>query len=220
MNTEYARRNMITQQFRTNDIVDDDLLTLLQSTPREHFVPTAYEHFAFADMMIPLSQDKSRCMLTPLMEAKILKAVDIQSTDKVLEIGTGSAYLTCLLGKLADSVVSCDIHTEYLETAKHSLSTNGVHHVELVHHDGYEGYSEKGPFDVIIYTGAVPHLPKSLLKQLKPGGRLFAFVGRSPVVKAMLFTKDVDSDTLNKSVLFETDVPALHIAKPVKEFIF
>ena len=221
MNTELARRHMMTQQYRANNILDDDLLTLLQSTPRENFVPSEYEAFAFADMQIPLRKDADDArMLTPLLEAKILDAVKIKKTDKVLEIGTGSAYLTCLLGKLSQSVVSCDNNETFIQNANDKLVSHGVHHVELLHADGYAGLEDQGPFDVIIYTGALPQLPKSVSKQLNPGGRLFAFVGKSPVIKAYLFVKSMIDNSLEKSTLFETDLPMLHIENPTKEFVF
>lgn len=220
MNTEIARRNMLTQQIRTCDILDEILLTLLQSTPREAFVPAQFESLAFADTDIPIGHDEY--MLNPLLEAKILKALALKPNDTVLEIGTGSAYLTCLMGKLSKQITSLDIHADFLEDARDRLSHHGVHQVELIEANGVEGYAASAPYDVIVYTGSLIRVPENIFDQLKPGGRLFAILGRAPVMEATLYQKKTakaEGQTISKHMLFETYVKPLQYIRS-KRFVF
>lgn len=203
MDTNFARSNMLKQQIRTSDVLDPHTLALMQQVPRQAFVPEAYFPMAFADTFIPIGQGQS--MLTPTLEAQLLQALDIQSTEKVLEVGTGSGHTTALLGKAAQHVYSIDIFPNFVERTEQRLKRYNITNCTLMVGNAAQGWDRHQPYDAIAITGSLPTLPSSFPQQLKIGGRLFAIVGESPVMKALLITR-INDHQWHTDTLFETDV--------------
>ena len=187
-----ARFNMIEQQIRPWNVLDAGVLSLLASVRRDAFVPEGYKSLAYADMEIPLPG--GQCMLAPRLEARLLQDLAIQKTDKVLEIGTGSGFLTALLAHQAASVLSLELQPELVTMAKSNLQKAGIGNAEVRQGDGALGAAAHGPFDVIVLGGSVADVPHQLLEQLKVGGRLGAVVGDEPVMRATFITRTSASD--------------------------
>mgnify|MGYP001567649619 CR=1 FL=1 len=186
MNLEQARANMVEQQIRTWEVLDQDVLDLLYTVPREEFVPPAYRNLAFTDMEIPLGEGEK--MWAPRMEARVLQELAVKKTDRVLEVGTGSGYLTALLAHRAAHVYSIEIHPALAAFGKANIARHGVDNVTLEVGDGARGYGKWGPYDIVVLTGSVPVLPGAILESLAPGGRAFAVVGDAPAMSARLVT--------------------------------
>ena len=206
MNIEQARFNMIEQQIRPWDVLDQDVLNLLSIVKRENFVPAAYRNIAFADLEIPLPGGER--MLAPKIEARILQELAVKKTETVLEIGAGSGYMAALLAHRGRSVTTVEISPELADFAKQNLSANGVTNVEVVNGDGALGWQQAAPYDVICVSGGLPVMPQEFLEQLKIGGRIAAFVGAAPVMKAQIITR-VDEKQFRVSDVFETLVAPL-----------
>ncbi len=217
MNIEQARVNMITQQLRTWDILDETVLHAVRTTPRENFVPAAYKNLAFADMYIPLAH--GQMMITPKEEARLLQALNLKANETVLEVGTGSGYMTALLARLAKFVYSLDIFPEFTQHAQVKLATHNINNVTLLTADAARGWEQQGPYDAIIITGALPFLPESFRNSLKPGGRLIAILGQAPAMEATLIKRDIHSGW-SEEKLFETVIPTLLNALQPSSFIF
>ena len=194
MNNDIARFNMIEQQIRPWDVLDGQVLSLLSVVKREDFVPMAHKALAFVDMEVPLSSSSKdgQVMLAPRVEARFLQDAAIQATDKVLEIGTGSGYMSALVAKQAASVLSLEIDAGLAQQARTNLQAAGITNVEVRQADGSQGAPADGPFDVIFLSGSVPEVPQALLNQLKTGGRLLAVVGEDPVMRASVITRTGD----------------------------
>ena len=206
MNIEQARFNMIEQQIRPWEVLDQKVLDLLFVVKREDFAPPAYRNLAFADMEIPIGS--GQVMLAPKIEAKQLQELAIKKTDKVLEIGTGSGYMAALLAAHADHVVTVESRPELAEFAKQNLQRAGVSNVTVEVGDGSNGWAQRGPYNAIVISGSVPTLPEALLKQLRVGGRMAVVVGEAPVMEAQLITCTAEG-AFNTVNLFETVIPAL-----------
>jgi protein-L-isoaspartate(D-aspartate) O-methyltransferase len=195
MNIEQARFNMIEQQIRPWDVLESSVLKLLSVVKRELFVPDAHKSLAFVDMEIPLSSPSERamqlgqCMLAPRVEARMLQDLALSSTDKVLEIGTGSGYMAALLAHCCQRVVSLEIDADLVNSAKLNLNKAGISNVEVRLADGSQGLPLHAPFDAIVLSGSVAEVPHQLLQQLKIGGRLMAIAGDAPVMCATLITR-------------------------------
>ena len=214
MNFETARHNMIEQQIRPWNVIDPDALDAIEAIPRENFVSDELKESAFSDVELPIGCNQ--LMLAPKMEAKILQSTQIKKTDNVLEIGTGSGYLTALLAHLAARVTSVEIHSELSETAAARLQAEGIKNVHFVVDDAANGYGHMNSYDVIVLTGSVPELPESFKQNLKPGGRLFAVIGTAPVMEATLITR-ISPTQFASEVLFETQLPELeNVAKDTR----
>lgn len=206
MNIEQARFNMIEQQIRTWEVLDQGVLDLLTQVPREEFVPPAFRKLAFADMNVPLAH--GQVMMQPKLEARLVQSLDIQPQDTVLEIGTGSGYLTALLAKRARHVYSVDLYADFSAEARAKLGKHGIGNVTLETGDAAQGWAQHGPYDAIAVTGSLPLFSEAFQRQLKTGGRLFMIVGGSPAMEALLITRLGKEQWLRES-LFETDIPAL-----------
>jgi len=217
MNLEKARFNMIEQQIRPWDVLDQSVLDLLCVVKREEFVPAAYQNLAFADLEIPLGHGAT--MLSPKFEARILQELAVRKTDKVLEIGTGSGYMAALLGARAQQVTTLELVPELAKQAKANLNKAGATNVAVETADGALGWAAGAPYDVIVVSASLPFLPEELLAQLKVGGRLAAVVGDAPVMEAQLVTCTAEGqyDTEN---LFETVAAPLTGAKQKERFTF
>ena len=190
MNLEKARSNMVEQQIRPWEVLDQDVLDLLYSVPREDFVPPAWRNLAFADLEIPLSEQarEGERMWAPKIEARVLQALAPRRTDRVLEVGTGSGYLTALLAHRAAQVYSVEIEPALAAFGRANIARHGMDNVTLETGDGARGYGKWGPYDIVVLTGSVPLLTRTLLESLAPGGRVFAVVGDAPVMTAKIVT--------------------------------
>ncbi|APR03699.1 protein-L-isoaspartate O-methyltransferase family protein [Thauera chlorobenzoica] len=217
MNFEKARFNMVEQQIRPWEVLDQNVLDLLMTVRREEFVPAGHRELAFAEVEIPIGC--GQVMLKPVIEGKILQALRVEKTDSVLEIGAGSGYFAALLAARAEWVRAVEIECALVKLASENLARNGVDNVVVVHGDGVDGWAERAPYDVIVVSGGLPFVPQALLEQLKVGGRLFAFVGEAPVMKARLITCEAEGRFRTED-LFETVVPMLKNAPRQDPFRF
>lgn len=216
MDIEQARFNMIEQQVRTWDVLDQDVLDLLFTVRREEFVPAAYRALAFADLEIPLPGGER--MWTPKMEARVLQELTLRAGETVLEIGTGSGYLTALLSSLGARVTSIEIDPALSAAAAPKLARAGVPPVELVVGDGARGFGS-GQYDAIVLTGSTPVLPDAFARQLRPGGRLFAVVGDAPAMTARI-VRWAAPGAVTAQDLFETVIAPLKNAATPSRFRF
>ena len=214
---ERARFNMIEQQIRTWEVLDQRVLSLLAKVRREEFVPPVYRALAFADMEIPIGQGEK--MLQPKLEARMVQELVIGENDRILEVGTGSGYVTALLATLGAHVYSVDIFEEFTRSAGQKLAAHGIRNATLETGDAARGWENHGPYDVILLTGSVPLLAEAFVTSLKPGGRLLAIVGEPPVMEAELFTR-VEDGASNRISLFETCIPPLRNAPQPERFVF
>jgi protein-L-isoaspartate(D-aspartate) O-methyltransferase len=215
--TEQARFNMVEQQIRPAEVLDERVLAVIAETPREAFVDSGYQALAFSDTNIPLPN--GQMMMKPIMEGRLLQALDVQPDDNILEIGTGSGYFTALLAKLGEQVHSIEIDAAIMATAQQRLSAQDIDNVSLAQQDASRTCPRSGPFDAIAITGSLPILPECFQQQLRVGGRLVAIVGQSPVMQVLLI-KRVSETEWSSECLFETDFPALTNAEKPLAFVF
>ena len=216
LNFEEARHNMIVQQIQPCNVRDDKVLELIQRIPREDFVPAEFKLHAFTDMNIPLADGQK--MMEPKVEAYMLQALQINDKDKVLEVGTGTGYVTALLASQARHVVTVDIDEDALKRAEEKLSAHQITNVTYEVGDAALGWDNNKPYDVIAITGSLPMLPEAFQRNLTVGGRLFAIVGDSPAMDVILITRVSDNEWKHET-LFETDIPALINATKSERFV-
>lgn len=217
MSNQNARTNMIKQQLRTGGVLNESILNLYETISREDFIPEHYAQFAYSDMQIPLAHGQR--MLTPLEEGTLLQSLNLQGKETVLEIGTGTGFLTAMLSKLCKQVISVDYYADFTNFAKTRLEELNCTNVELITGDGSRGWLDNAPYDVVIFTGSLEKLTDTHRLQVLPGGKLFAILGKSPVMQACLFSLD-HNNVWSESMLFETDIPPLTDRLKPKEFIF
>lgn len=217
MNLEQARFNMIEQQIRPWDVLDDRVLGVFSATPREDFVPERYRALAFSDISVPLAHEQH--MMPPKLEGKLLQSLVIEPTDRVLEIGTGSAYLCACLARLGASVHSVDIVEDFTREAHEKLARHNIDNVTLETADAAAGLATDARFDAVAVTGSLPVLHQGFHTLLNPGGRLFVVVGKPPVMQALLITR-IGAHEWRQESLFETSVPALINAQQPERFRF
>ncbi len=215
-NMEQLRFNMIEQQIRPWDVLDSNVLDLLKKVKREQFVPAAQRALAFMDMEIPLGHGSS--MWQPKLEARALQALALGRVDQVLEVGTGSGYLTALLASQAEHVTSVEIVRDLSDMAARNIEALHIANVTLAVGDAANGWGNQ-QYDAIILTGSVPLEPAAFLANLKIGGRMFAVVGEGAAMAASLFTRTA-SETVQRRVLFETSVTPLVNAPQPQRFVF
>jgi protein-L-isoaspartate(D-aspartate) O-methyltransferase len=221
MDIEQARFNMVEQQIRTWEVLDQSVLDLLLAVKREDFVPTAYRALAFVDMEIPLGEGQT--MMAPKLEARLIQELALKAHERVLEIGTGSGYLTALLAKRTAKVASIEYFESLATSAAARIAVAGIDNVEITVGDAAQSPANfvdaTQTFDVIVFTGSLPVLPTVYLNHLAVGGRLFAVVGDAPAMKATLFTKTRENTTTEQA-LFETVLPPLINAEQPSRFTF
>ncbi len=214
---EQALFNMIEQQIRPAEVLDAQVLQTIAEVPREYFVPSAYRQLAYSDTHIPLGNGQT--MMSPIQEARLLQALNIQRSDTILEIGTGSGYLTALLAKLGKQVISIEIDQQLSKSAAQKLRQHGITNVTLEIGDASKGWGQHAPYDVMAVTGSLPVMCKDLQRQLKSGGRLFVIVGSAPAMSAMLITR-ISDNQWSEEELFETVIPPLINAEKPPQFVF
>jgi protein-L-isoaspartate(D-aspartate) O-methyltransferase len=215
MDFEQARFNMIEQQVRPWDVLDQQVLDVMGNVPREAYVPEKYCALAFADINIPLGHDQ--VMMAPRVEGRLLQALAIRQSDSVLEIGTGSGYLTACLAALGNHVTSYEIFPDLSQAAGEKLTANGCRNVTLIEADAADGINSGNRYDVIAVTGSLPELRTTFHNNLTHGGRLFLITGIPPVMEALLVTR-IDDDNWRTESLFETSLPPLVNAVPAQRF--
>ena len=225
IDVERARFNMVEQQIRTWEVLDQEVLDLLFAVRREEFVPEQYRSLAFADMEIPLAEHATEHatagekMLAPKLEARMLQELAVKPTDRVLEVGTGSGYMTALLAKRGAHVYSVEIVPAFSTQAAARLSAHDINNVTLEIGDAARGWNKHAPYDAIVLTGSVPVLADEFMRCLNPGGRLLAVVGEAPVMEARLVTCAA-SGACSEVTLFETCIPVLRNAPQPDRFVF
>lgn len=216
MDLHKARVNMVEQQVRTWEVLDQAVLDLMVTLPRDEFVPEAYRSLAYADMNVPL--EDGQVMMPPKVEGRLLQALQVGSQDAVLEVGTGSGYVTALLAHQARHVTSLEISEILHAAARERLQRLGLANVRLEQADGINGWDAGAPYDAIALTGSVAALADSFRAQLRVGGRLFAVVGEAPAMEACLITR-TGRDQWSTESLFETVLPPLRGAEPAPRFV-
>ncbi len=207
MNFEQARFNMIEQQIRPWEVLDQHVLSLLAVVKREDFVPPACRALAFVDTEVPLPEGQA--MLAPKVEARLLQALNVARHERVLEVGAGSGHMAALLAHKAQQVITLEIRPALAAMAAANLRHAGIANASVREADGSQGLPAEAPFDVIVLSGSVASVPPSLLDQLKVGGRLVAFVGHQPVMRATLITRLAGAQ-FKREELFDTVAPRLH----------
>ena len=217
MNFEQARFNMVEQQIRPWEVLDGRVLSLLETVQREDFVPVRYRKLAFADVAVPL--EAGQVMMRPKIEARMLQALDLKEDETVLEIGTGSGFITACLAALAKRVVSVELFEDLHREAAARLADKNVNNAELFVGDVMGGWQPEQAHDVVVVTGSVHEIPEQFLGWVNPGGRMFVIRGESPAMEALLLTRQDVTEWAVES-LFETDLPALVNASREPEFKF
>jgi protein-L-isoaspartate(D-aspartate) O-methyltransferase len=217
MNLELARHNLIEQQIRPWDVLDDQVLDTIMRCPREDFVAESQRNLAFVDMELPIGHGEH--MMCPKVEARMLQSLKVQPGDRVLEVGTGSGYVTMMLASLADQVYSVEINEELAQKAARRLAEHGVDNADVKVGDAAQGWSDRQPYDVIAITGSMPALPESYKEDLQIGGRLFVVLGEGPVMEATLITR-INANEWKEEVQFETYLAPLSNVSSGKKFSF
>jgi len=210
---EQARFNMVEQQVRPWEVMDPRVLQVMQALPRENFVSDEYKGLAYADIEVPLANGHH--MLKPVIVGRLLQALNIKPTDTILEIGTGSGYVTACLASLGKQVTSIEIDKEIAAQAAENLATLDFDNISLQINDGIHSIPDTAPFDVIAVTAHIPECKNILPKELNDGGRLFMITGASPNMTAQLTTR-IHGDNFRTEALFETEIETLE-SVPTKE---
>ncbi|MGD9592749.1 MAG: protein-L-isoaspartate O-methyltransferase [Candidatus Berkiella sp.] len=218
MNFQQARTNMVAQQIRPWHVLNEQILSAMSLIMRENFVPMAFHNLAYSDTDIPLTEGQT--MLAPKVVGRVLQALNLTSQEKVLEVGTGTGYVTACLSKLVKEIVSVEIQPTLLAQAQTNLKALNVRNLTLTQGDAVFGWEDYAPYDAIVVTGSYPlGVPEKICDQLRPGGRLFAFTGIAPTMRAVLIER-LDKSQFTTSMVFETVVPALIHAPQPKKFQF
>lgn len=216
MDFEKARFNMVEQQVRPWNVLDPRVLEVISEIPRENFTPDEYKNLAYTDTLIPLGSFKDQpCnMPNPVIQGRILQELGVQDDEVVLEIGTGSGYLTACLAKLGRHVDSVDINEALTAMAEKNLQALNIKNVILSTGDAAKGWQQKHNYDVIVITAAMKSIPDSYKNKLKIGGRLFIVTGDAPAMTAQLVTR-TDKNKWTVKDLFETSIEPM--IQPVKQ---
>ena len=217
MNFDQARLNMVENQVRPWEVLDGRVLDIISRIHREDFVASAHRQLAFADLCLPLGHGE--VMMKPVVEGRVLQALALLPTDRVLEIGTGSGFLTACLAGLSAHVTSVDIHADFTAAAAPRLRAAAVTNVDLITGEAVQAWQPSGLFDALVVTGAVSAIPPRWLTWLKPDARALIVCGQSPAQQATLLTHE-GNGRYREEILFETDLPYLTHAEPPQRFVF
>lgn len=215
LNFDKARSNMVEQQVRPWEVLDGRVLDVIGTLKREDFVPVRYRKLAYADLAVPIADGQS--MLKPVVEGRILQALEVSPDDEVLEIGTGSGYLAACLAKLGRLVTTVEIREDLADTARERLQQAGIANVQVECADAISDFQPSVRYDVIAVTGAVTRVPEHFRDWLAPGGRLFVVHGVDPVMEAIVITRMGEEQFAQQS-LFETVIDYLDGAAPIPRF--
>lgn len=215
MDVELARAKMLGQQVRPAEVFDHRVLDVMGAVPRERFVPERFRNLAFAEVQVPLGHGET--MMEPRVEGRMLQALAVRPTDRVLEVGTGSGFVTACLARLGASVASFDLRPEFTERARARLELQGIRNATLATQDLCRVPDALGRFEVIAVTGALPVLEPSFQRHLTVGGRLFVVVGDAPTMEALLVTR-IGEDAYTTQSLFETELAWLRNATAPSRF--
>ena len=213
---DLARDNMILNQVRSWGVLDENILELLRRYPRERFVTAGYEKLAYADTPLPLSGE--RISLPPKLEARLYQALDPQAHDRVLEVGTGSGYLTALLASSTEYITSIEVDENLAELARQRLRAENLENVRIEIGDASRGWANHAPYDAILVTSALAELPEEFIDQLAPGGRLVCMIGKQLPAVCVKISRTTDG--VVRQALFETEVPYLTHGEPISVFEF
>jgi len=216
MDYEAARTNMIEQQIRPWNVLEMQTLNALGALRREDFVPAEHRDRAFADVQIPLGDNQ--CMLEPKLSARLMESLHLRASDNVLEIGTGSGYLTALMALVAKHVTSVEINPALLQLGQRNLGMAGIDNITLAEGDGHAGWGETEEYDAILIGGSLSTVSNIWFDKLKPGGRLVVIEGHEPAMQAVRYTRTAGS--IKRESLFETWAPRLKNAEDTAEFVF
>ncbi len=217
MNFEQARLNMVENQVRPWEVLDGRVLDIISRVHREDFVAPVHRQLAFADLCLPLGYGE--VMMKPVVEGRVLQALELLPTDRVLEIGTGSGFLCACLAGLSAHVTSVDIHADFTAAAAQRLHAARIGNTTLLTAEAVRAWQPTEKFDALVVTGAVAELPTRWLGWLAPGARLLVVRGQSPAQQVTLMTH-LDTGTPHDTTLFETDLPYLVHAEPSSAFVF
>jgi len=217
MNFEQARFNMVEQQVRTWEVLDEHVLELLETTHREDFVPVRYRKLAFTDMAIPL--DHGQTMMKPVVEGRLLQSLELKPDETVLEIGTGSGFITACLAQMAKQVISVDLYEQFSNEVAAKLKDKDIQNVELETGNVMTGWQPEQAHDVLVVTGSVTLIPDHFRGWVNPSGRIFVVCGEGPAMEAKLLTK-LNATEWREESLFETDLARLIDAEKAQEFEF
>jgi len=217
MNYNEARHNMVEQQIRTWTVLDTRVLDAIEQLPRENFVPVKYKKMAYTDVAIPLEHDQE--MMHPKVEAHALQALEITPESRILEIGTGSGYLTALLATLGAHVDSVDIYSAFQKTASEKLKNIGINNFTMIEGDASNGWGQNDQYDAIVITGSLTELPEQFSRSLAIGGHLFAIIGEGKTMQAITIHRS-HGDKWEQQSLFETALPILVNAEKPQSFVF
>lgn len=215
MNLDQARFFMVEQQIRPWDVLDPKILDLLMDVPRHLFVAESQQELAYSDIKLPLGHDEF--MMEPKIEGRLLQAVDIDDEDSVLEVGTGSGYLTALMANLGKDVTSVEIHEDLSKAAQTRLAS--FDNISFQIGDASQDWSDGKQYDVIVLTGSVSAIPQTYLEKLTLGGRLAVIAGQAPAMTAQVVTR-ISEQEWETETLFETDLKALSSSQKKQTFKF
>ncbi|MFK8013781.1 MAG: protein-L-isoaspartate O-methyltransferase [Marinicellaceae bacterium] len=214
MNFNIARQNMLLNQIRTWDFISPENINLMRQVQREEFVPVEHRKLAFSDIEIPMAHNEA--MMKPIVEGRILQSLEFKGHENILEVGTGSSYLTALMALSVKTVTTLDIHQDFTDSAKEKLQEADINNVECICQDIYK-YDSTTQYDSIVITGSMTEVPEFLLKNINQDGKIFVILGESPVMSASIVSLNENSEPIIET-LFETDVKAL--VKPTNNSIF
>ncbi|MDQ7072290.1 MAG: protein-L-isoaspartate O-methyltransferase [Gammaproteobacteria bacterium] len=214
-NLNKSHYNMIEQQVRPSEVLEPRVLEALKAVAREKFVSEDLIPLAYADTELPIGYGQT--MLSPVIEGRMLQAIDVQPTEGVLEIGTGSGYFTALLAQLARQVDTVEIITELSEQAQQKLK--GIENIHFHIGDASQGWDLEDRIDVIIATAAFVTVPDRYKQALQVGGRMLAAVGTAPMMEMQLIQRISEREWQIEAV-FETVIPPMINAEPKAEFRF
>lgn len=219
-NFEVARRNMVEYQIRCCKVLEPELLDMIESLPREEYLPAHLRSLAYMEGHVPLPANQE--MLTPLQEASIMQSLSLSGNERVLEIGTGTGFLTTMLAMRAAEVVSCELHEELASLARNNLQSHGVSNANVVHVNAMDSEAlaaaVSGPFDVIVMSAALNEIPTHIRELLTESGQMVAFIGSNPVVS--LVHMDFNGVACTRTALFETLLQDMEGLPTKREFVF
>ena len=214
---EVAKINMVEQQIRPWNVLDETVLEIMQEAPREKFVPSQFRQLAYADTNIPIGDNQ--VMMQPKLEARMLQALAPKHHELALEIGTGTGFTAALLAQLAKHVQTVELRENFATSARKTLSDNQVMNVEVVQGDGAQGWETDFEPSCIWISGSLPELPEAYQEILSVGGRLAAVIGTEPVMSAILVER-ISKTSWQTFSLFETHLPALDNIPQKNSFVF